>query len=258
LSSRRRTTATPPTSPPPATRATISHPYLLKTTDLGRTWTSIVDGIAADVFTRVVRADPKQPGLLYCGTETGILVSHDDGGSWRKLGGNFPVVPVHDLQIRNDDLVVATHGRSFWVLDDLSLIRQATSDNAVATANRLFAPRDTYRWASMFSFGHEPVPGQNYWFAATQVPSLDVAKKPDGTLDKRFLDAGTNPPDGVIVNYLLDGDDQPVKLTILDEAGAELRTLRSKPPKEKDEETFPPKARKMRTRVRRSCRTSAA
>ena len=217
-------------------------PYLLKTTDLGKSWTSIAAGIPADVFTRVVRADPAQRGLLYCGTETGILVSHDDGASWRPLGGNFPVVPVHDLQIRNDDLVVATHGRSFWVLDDLSLIRQATTEDALSATNRLFVPRDTYRWGSMFSFGHEPVPGQNYWFAATQVPSLDVTKKPDGTLDKRFLDAGTNPPDGVIVNYLLGADDQAVKLTILDEAGNEVRSLRSKPPKKEDDETFPPKA----------------
>ena len=217
-------------------------PYLLRTTDLGKSWTSIAVGLPADVFMRVVRADRQTPGMLYCGTETGIHLSHDDGASWRPLGGNFPVVPVHDLQIRNDDLVVATHGRAFWVLDDLSLIRQATTDPNPSTANRLFAPRDTYRWASMFSFGHEAVPGQNYWFAATQVPSLDVTKKPDGTLDKRFLDAGTNPPDGVIVNYLLGDDDQPLKLTIRDEAGDELRTFRSKPPKQDDTATFPPKA----------------
>ena len=216
-------------------------PYLLKTTDLGKSWTSIAEGLPADVFTRVIRVDRERPGLLYVGTETGIVVSPDDGATWRPLGGIFPVVPVHDLQIRDDELVVATHGRSFWVLDDLSLIRQAAETNAEST-DRLFAPRDTRRWASMFSFGHDAVPGQNYWFAATQVPALDVIKRPDGTTEKRYLDAGTNPPEGVVVHYLLADDDTPLALAICDAAGEELRSFRSKPPKRDAEVTFPPVA----------------
>src|SRR5690606_8870120 len=94
-------------------------PYLLKTTDYGATWTRIDDGITGDSeFARVIREDPVRPGLLYAGTERGVWISFDDGASWRSLRQNLPIVPVHDMVIKEGDLVVATHGRSFFIMDD--------------------------------------------------------------------------------------------------------------------------------------------
>ncbi len=99
-------------------------PYAYKTTDFGKTWTKITDGIPAGSFVRAVREDPKRKGLLFAGTETGVFVSFDAGGHWQSLQLNLPVVPVHDLIVKNDDLAVATHGRSFWILDDIAPLRE--------------------------------------------------------------------------------------------------------------------------------------
>ena len=98
-------------------------PYLYKTTDYGKTWKKIDSGIPPGAFTRVVREDPVRPGLLYAGTETGLYISFDDGASWRPFQRNLPVVPITDLTVKNGDLVVATQGRSFWILDDLEPLR---------------------------------------------------------------------------------------------------------------------------------------
>lgn len=99
-------------------------PYLYKTTDYGKSWQAIHEGIDRKHFTRVVRADPKRPGLLYAGTESGLYISFDDGKNWKSFQCNVPVVPITDLAVKNDDLIVATQGRSFWVLDDLSVLHQ--------------------------------------------------------------------------------------------------------------------------------------
>lgn len=223
-------------------------PYLYKTADGGKSWTKITGGIPADDFTRVIREDPGQRGLLYAGTETGIYVSYDDGVNWNRLGGNFPVVPVHDFVFTEDDLVIGTHGRSFWILDDVTLIRQLAAQDAAEQVT-LIKPRDTFRYGSMLGFGHSPVPGKNYSFAATQVPAYMYEKTPEGEIKTHYLDAGENPPDGVIINYLLPEEPaEPITLTILDEAGTELRTFKSKPKKDeaekKDEKVFPPVEKK--------------
>jgi photosystem II stability/assembly factor-like uncharacterized protein len=217
-------------------------PYLLKTEDFGASWRRIDEGIREDDFTRVIREDPERKGLLYAGTETGIYVSFDDGGSWSRLGGDFPTVPVHDLIIHQGDLVVGTHGRSFWILDDASIFRQLADHNDSTSEPTLFKPRDTYRFGSMPTFGHKPSVGQNYWFAATQTPAYDFEKLPDGETKKRYLDAGENPSDGVIIYYLLPEETIDLTLTILDDQGNELRSFRPKPPETKndDEERFPP------------------
>ena len=102
-------------------------PYLFRTDDYGRSWTLLTggtNGVPADVPTRAVREDPKRKGLLYLGTEKGIYVSFDDGQAWQPLQLNLPVVPITDLRVHHDDLVVSTQGRSFWVLDDVSPLRE--------------------------------------------------------------------------------------------------------------------------------------
>src|SRR5256712_6945016 len=93
-------------------------PYIYRTTDYGRTWRKIVNGIPATEFVRVVREDPVRRGLLFAGTERGVWGSFDDGASWQSLRRNLPLVPIHDLVIKEGGLVAATHGRSFWILDD--------------------------------------------------------------------------------------------------------------------------------------------
>ncbi len=202
-------------------------PYLFRTTDGGKTWTKITNGIPLDDFTRVVREDPKRRNMLYAGTETGIYVSWDAGDSWHRLGGNFPVVPVHDLIIQGDELVVGTHGRSFWILDDLEVLRQMGDH---PTGAHLFAPRDSVRWGQLKGFGHAPVPGRNYAFVGGLIPAYEVEKTPEGGTKATFIDAGNNPPFGVMIHYALAEEPKsPIKLEILDSDGALIREFASKP-----------------------------
>ena len=108
-------------------------PYAFKSTDYGKTWTRIVNGLRAGEPVRVVREDPERRGLLYAGTETGVYVSFDGGANWQTLSRNLPVVPITDLEVRHGDLYAATEGRAFWALDDLSALRQLS---AQVTASR--------------------------------------------------------------------------------------------------------------------------
>ncbi len=146
-------------------------PYLYKTADYGKTWTKIVDGIAADHFTRVVRADPKKRGLLFAGTERAVYVSFDDGASWQSLQLKLPTVPIADMLVRDDALIAATHGRSFWMLDDIEPLRQLTPDLAGKPAH-LFTPPTVWRMEG-------------------------------GGRRQGRASGGTNPPNGVVVDYLL-------------------------------------------------------
>ena len=119
-------------------------PYLYKTTDYGKSWVKIVNGIDASHFTRVLREDPSQKGLLYAGTETGMYVSFNDGSSWQKFQLNLPIVPITDLVIKENSLIVATQGRSLWMLDDLTVIHQLEKAKQAGN-NYLFAPKTAYR-----------------------------------------------------------------------------------------------------------------
>ncbi len=134
-------------------------PYLYKTTNYGASWTRIVSGIAPDHFTRVIRADPDRAGLLYAGTESGLYISFDDGASWVPFKANLPVVPITDLAVRDKDLIVATQGRSFWVLDDLSPLHQL-SDEVENAVLWLFQSRPAYRMSGSQSSPSVTV-GQN-------------------------------------------------------------------------------------------------
>lgn len=126
-------------------------PYLYKTKDYGKTWTRITAGIPNDYFTRVVRADPHRQGLLYAGTERGMFVSFDDGASWKPFQMNLPIVPITDLAIKEDNLIAATQGRSFWMIDDLTVLHQL-SDEVAQKDFHLFKPMDAYRIGGGFRF----------------------------------------------------------------------------------------------------------
>lgn len=163
-------------------------PYIYKTDDYGKTWKLITTGIPEGAFVRSVREDPKRKGLLYSGTETGVYVSFDDGENWQSLQLNLPVVPIYDITIRNDDLVVATHGRSFWILDDLTLLHQL-KDETLSSKMHLFQPRETYRmgFSSRFrggAVGENPSSGVVVYYYLEDVPKKEV------TLE--FLDSGGN------------------------------------------------------------------
>ncbi len=114
-------------------------PYVFRTDDYGATWTAITGGLPADDFARVIREDTVRPGLLYLGTEQGLYVSHDDGGSWQSLRLNLPVTPVHGIVVQGNDLVIGTHGRAFWVLDDIAALRQL-EPAVTAKALHVFTP----------------------------------------------------------------------------------------------------------------------
>ena len=173
-------------------------PYLYKTHDYGKTWTKITEGIPEHHYTRVVREDPSRRGLLYAGTEFGLFVSLDDGEHWQSLRLNLPVVPIHDLVVKEKDLVVATHGRSFWILDDLTPLHQL-SDEVLQTSAHLFAPRATVRFDDRKGRTFRPVQSS---------PSA----------------SGQNPPNGVVVHYYLKSKPPgPLKLSLLDDEGQLIR-----------------------------------
>ena len=175
-------------------------PYIWKTADYGHTWTKIVNGIPATEFVRVVREDPVRRGLLFAGTERGVWVSFDDGASWQSLRRNLPIVPVHDLAIKEGDLVVATHGRSFWILDDIAPLRQLAREIPRESAH-LFKPRDAYRVD---------------WSGGFQVPANEAHP------------VGKNPPSGAMIYYWLKDKDRNVTLDILDARGRLIRSFSSK------------------------------
>lgn len=119
-------------------------PYLYHTKDYGATWKRIDKGIDAEHFTRVIRADPKRAGLLYAGTETGVYISYDNGANWNPLQLNLPIVPITDMALKDDDLIVATQGRSLWILDDINVLRQANNE-LKDKALHLYQPSVVYR-----------------------------------------------------------------------------------------------------------------
>jgi len=162
-------------------------PYIYKTENYGKSWKKITNGLPGNTFVRVVREDPKRKGLLYAGTETGMFVSFDDGKNWQTLQLNLPVVPIHDMVVKDDDLVVATHGRSFWILDDLTPLHQIT-DEAAKSDIFLFKPRNAFR---MRGFGWpRPNVGQNPPGGTVIYYYFREKPKPGTTLE--FLDAEGN------------------------------------------------------------------
>lgn len=179
-------------------------PFLYKTSDYGKSWQKITSGIPETTFTRVIREDPNRRGLLYAGTETGMYVSFNDGAEWQSLQLNLPVVPITDLALhkREKDLVAATQGRSFWILDDLTVLHQM-AEAASAMDAYLFKPEETYRLQAF-----EGTPG---------LP-------PTATI-------GKNPPYGAVVNYYLKNKPAgQITLEFLDSSGKSIKKFMSKAP----------------------------
>ncbi len=170
-------------------------PYLYKTTDYGKSWTKITNGIDGEHFTRTLRADPKQKGLLYAGTETGMYISFNDGSSWQKFQLNLPIVPITDLVVKDDNLIVATQGRSLWIIDDLTVLRQL-SNSMKSKAAVLFKPKDSYR-----------------------------TKGGGGRTSKT---AGTNHPNGVVTHFYLKAYDEKkdtISLTFFDRKNDTIKSF---------------------------------
>jgi hypothetical protein len=170
--------------------------YAYKTTDYGKTWTKINKGVKSDDFIKVIREDTKNKSILYAGSERGFYLSTDAGNSWQPFQLNLPIVPVTDLMIRDNDLVAATAGRAFWILDDLGAIQQATTASAVT----LFTPKPAYKFG-----GGTGLPEAKY-------------------------KAGQNAPEGVILDYILPEvtDSTLVTLKITDASGKLIRTYSNK------------------------------
>jgi hypothetical protein len=206
-------------------------PYLFRTNDYGATWTRITSGLPADAITRVIREDPNQRGLLYAGTETGVCVSLDDGVNWQPLEGNLPVTPIHDLLVKGTDLIAATHGRSFWILDDVTPLyhmRTTRPDEPVT----LYKPRDTVRFKFYERMGFAPqTPGYvTYKVTGPVTVAYRPIETPSGVKTQQHLDSGKNPPTGVIIHYAFSQEPEgEVTLSILDMDGIEVRSFSSKP-----------------------------
>ncbi len=186
-------------------------PHLFKSTNGGRSWVSINGNLPGNEITRVVRADAKAKGLLFVGTETGIWFSLDDGKRWRRMGGGLPNVPVYDLKLKDADLVAATHGRSFWILDDVTALRGMVDGKK---GTRLFAPRQAIRTKLHWSAGANVRTGVAYGPAFGIDGSTVMVEKADGTRYREHLDVGENPPNGAVIWYwLAEEAKEPVVLT---------------------------------------------
>lgn len=171
-------------------------PYIYRTRDSGNTWQKITAGLAPGVYVQTVKEDPKRPGLLFAGTERGVYVSFDDGDHWQSLQLNLPVTSMRDLAIKDNDLIVATHGRGFWVIDDISALRQM--NDALAADVFLFKPSDAFNLP----------------------PGTD-----NGTPLQKDEPLADNAPNGAVIDYYLKAAATgPLTVEILDAAGAVIRT----------------------------------
>jgi hypothetical protein len=170
-------------------------PYIYKTTDYGKTWKLITNGINKMHFTRVMRADPKKQGLLYAGTEYGMYISYNDGANWKPFQLNLPVVPITDLTIKNNDLVVATQGRAFWVIDDLTMVQQMSPEILLSNL-KVYDVNPAYRMM-----------GNRFSFSSFGIPK----------------NVGTNPPKGAVINYYAKNVTDTT-ITILDKNRKVIRT----------------------------------
>ena len=216
-------------------------PYLYKTTDYGQNWQRLDSTFPPHEITRILRADPARAGLLYVGTETGLFLSCDDGANWQRMPGNLPVAPVYDMKIKDSDLVIATHGRAFWILDDLTPLRKGDWQGTAGSA-QLFPPRRTLRRWLPWSVGLFRGPGRNYSIALGQQITYREKQDDSGQNVRQMIDSGENPPQGAILYYTLPEGVEDVSLTILDAEGNPVRSFGPRPAETNKEEDTPNQA----------------
>ena len=192
-------------------------PYIFTTDDSGKTWRRIDAGLPEGSFVHAVREDSAKRGLLYAATETGVFVSFDSGAHWQSLQLNLPRSPVHDLVVKDDDLVIATHGRSFWILDDITPLREVQSAAAASSVSPLGIPSLAAR-----SYLYKPAIGYRLYY-----PDQVDARPP----------SGQNPPPGVLIDYYLATGDArgPLTLDIVDSNGNTVRHLTSEKPQQAEQ-----------------------
>ncbi len=197
-------------------------PYLFKTNDYGKTWTDLSKNFPQDEITRVIREDTVRKGLLFVGTESGLFNSLDDGASWQRFNIDLPAVAVHDIKVKDEDLCIATFGRSFWIMDDISPLRQTSQEITAETAH-LFKPRTHTRLCTTWwaAYGGGVGGGQKNYFVQNgrmghTFIELGVV---NGERKRKFLDAGDARPHGALIYYTLGADAKDVSLSILDSEG---------------------------------------
>ena len=204
-------------------------PYLYKTSDYGKTWTSLTANFPGTEITRTIREDTERKGLLFVGTETGVFYSLDDGQNWASLRVNMPAVPVVDMVIKDADLVIATNGRGFWIMDDITPIREQ-QDVQVALPFHLYPVSDHtrfgYNWWLDYVPGGDPGDKKNY-FVQNMRPGLtyyELTFTPvNGERKRKFIDAGDPKPLGAIIYFRLNSEPGDISLAILDQSGNEIR-----------------------------------
>ena len=227
-------------------------PYIFKTTDFGKTWTQLAHGLPANAYVHAVRVDPRRPGLLFAGTESGVFVSFNDGDQWQALQLNLPVSPVNDLIVKNNDLVVATHGRSFWVLDDITPLEQY-SDSVIQDTAHLFAPAPANHTLFRGSFfGGGPNTGKNppagaviYYWLKTSLKKADEKKEgekkeseKEGQAKEQSQNTPPKEPAGGSESKPSDDEAPKVTLDILDSSGKVIRHFPKKEEEGDQDEGF--------------------
>tara|TARA_Y100000590_G_scaffold233156_1_gene262656 strand:+ start:48865 stop:52005 length:3141 start_codon:yes stop_codon:yes gene_type:complete len=205
--------------------------YIYKTSDCGKNWELVIDGIRENDFVRVIREDPEKEGLLYIGSETGIYISDNNAKYWHSFQLNLPVSPIYDIAIKDSDLIVATHGRSFWILDDISPIRKFGIEGFLPTT-QLSKPRNTIRLVMQAGSIIESWPGKHYMSNILGAPAAWLeTKSVAGKTVKTGLTAGMNPEEGVAIDFVLDKqEDDKVVVEIRDENNQVVRRFSSTNP----------------------------
>jgi photosystem II stability/assembly factor-like uncharacterized protein len=199
-------------------------PYLWKTTDFGKTWTNLSDAFPQEEITRTIRVDTVREGLLFVGTETGLFASFDDGLSWRRFNLNLPAVPIRDIKVKDEDLVIASFGRGYWILDDFSPLRQWDESMREETAH-LFTPRTHTRvgtnWWAPYAGGIGGGKKNYYMQLGSAFYEMGVV---NGERKRKYIDAGDPRPYGAIIHYWLGDDAEDVSLSILDSNDNVIKT----------------------------------
>jgi photosystem II stability/assembly factor-like uncharacterized protein len=205
------------------------NPYIFKTTDYGKSWTNLSANFPQDQITRTIREDKLRKGLLFAGTETGVYYSLNDGQAWDKLKANLPSVPVVDMKIKDNDLVIATNGRGFWIMDDITPLREI-SQEVRSKSVHLYPISDHtrfgYNWWMDYFPGGDPGMKKNY-FVQNMRPGLtfyELSFKPvNGERKRKFLDAGDPKPLGPVFYFKLNEEPTEIAIAILDKDGNEIR-----------------------------------